>query len=291
VGEALGAAWAELRRLDGLVSHLPDSDVGRVNAAAGSSSVVVGEETFSLVRRCLEYAEFSGGVFDVTYAALSPLWRFDPGQPGAVPDAREVARLRKLVDYRKVVLDEPRRAVMLPAAGMRMGLGGIARGYAVDRVARVLEGQGLASVAVRAGSATLVAGPWPEDQRKVALLDPRAPSQVMAWVEVKSGAVSVVRDDERAFVAAGKRYHPVIDPRTGYPARASRLAAVLARTATDAEWLARTVFIRGLAESTRALASVAGAEALVVTEQNVVDMTPGMRRHVTVVADPTPGDP
>ncbi|MEW5853294.1 MAG: FAD:protein FMN transferase [Myxococcota bacterium] len=283
VHNAMAAAWAEFERVGRLTSATgSDSDVARINAAAGSASVVVSAEVFALVQRCLEFSAYSGGVFDVTYAALSGLWRFEGDQPTAPPDPREVKRLRALIDYRRVVMDPARSAIMLPSAGMRLGLGGVARGYAVDCAARVLTGTGVQAFVIRAGGVTLGEGRFPWAPLRMAVPDPRVPARPLASVEIKDGALAWVGDHERFFVVGGKRYHHIIDPRTGYPAGASRLAAVLAKSAVDADWLTKAVFILGLKDGEQVLQRV-GAQALVMTTEGKVEMTEGMRRRTELL--------
>ncbi|MBI5497544.1 MAG: FAD:protein FMN transferase [Deltaproteobacteria bacterium] len=293
VEQALEAAHQEVERIHVLLSGTtPGSDVSRINAAAGSASVEVSAETFALVRRCLELSELSGGVFDVTYASMSRLWTFDSA-PGAaaLPDPEEVARLRKLVDYRLVVLDEARTAVMLPSAQMRLGLGGIARGYALDRAARLLLGGGASTFRATLGGLRLCHGPQGPGGWPVGVPDPRAPDRVFASVELRDGACATLGDYERFVLVGGRRYHPVIDPRTGFPARASRAVTVLAPRALDADWLGKACFILGPKDAAPVLARVAGAQALWVTRDNAVEMTDGMKRRVKLGGKPTDGEP
>jgi thiamine biosynthesis lipoprotein len=289
---AADAALAELERVFALTSSADaDSDIARINGAAGGLPVQVSPETYALIRRCLELSEFSGGVFDITYAAMRRLWTFDGLGASELPAREEVERLRKAVDYRKVVLDDARGSVLLPGAQMRVGLGGVARGYAVDKALRALTGAGARGAFLRVGRLHSAAGEVPQPQSRVAVPDPRQPTRVLATVPLRNGAVGMAVDHDRFFIHKGRRYHALIDPRTGYPARASRTAVVMAPTAMDAEWMSTAAFILGAKESGAMLKHVRGAEALWVTSDNVLEMTDGMRRRVTVLGSPTPGNP
>jgi thiamine biosynthesis lipoprotein len=288
---ALEASAKEIQRIHALISASdPDSDIARVNAAAGSASVEVSEETFALVRRCAEFSAASQGVFDITYATMSRLWVFDAAAP-RLPDPSEVERLKPFVDYRRIILEEDRRAIMLPGAPMRLGLGGIARGYALDRVARLLVGAGFNVWRLTAGGIRLAGGRHPQGAWKVGLVDPRAVDKVFASLRVDEGAAATLGDHERFMVLGGKRYHPIIDPRTGYPARAVRSVTVVAPRAMDADWLTKACFILGPKESAPALATVAGAAAVWVTRNNAVEMGAALRKRVELLAPPTDGEP
>jgi len=286
VDQALSLAFKEVERIAALIgAQETDSDIARINASAGGQAAQVSEETFRLIRRCAEWSEFSGGVFDVTYATMNHLWRFDG--KNRVPDQKEVTRLRKLVDYRRLILDEARVSVMLPNPGMRLGLGGIARGYAMDRASQQVMGAGALAVKWKGAGGTLTQGRIPTGELKVGVPDPRAIKRAFMGVEVKDGALCTVGDYDRFFTVSGRRYHNIIDPRTGWPARACRQASVLAPSATDAEWLARSVFILGLKEAAPVLAKVNGAHAMVVTADNRVEMTDGFRKRSELLAPPT----
>src|SRR5262249_26930995 len=143
----------------------PESDVVRINKAAGKDAVKVSAETLEVIQKSLEMSRKSGGAFDITFAAMKGLWKFDEDLEKKVPPVAEIERRRKLINWRDVIVDAKAHTVKLRRPGMRMGLGGIAKGYAVDRCAGVLRGEGLHDFMVQAGGDLFVAGskgptPW-----------------------------------------------------------------------------------------------------------------------------------
>ena len=285
---ALRAALVEMERIHRLLSPVEThSDVARINAAAGSFSVEVSAETFALLQRCAELSAFSSGAFDITHYSMRRLWRMPPGTAFVPPDPEEVRRMRTAVDYRKVVLEEEGRRVFLPGPAMRVGLGGLARGYAVDRALRLLEGAGPAALRVDLGQISVARGAVPAGHSTRPLQDPRGPDRTFAKVDFRGLALSVSSDHTRAFMVGSRRYHPIMDPRTGFPSRRSRTAAVLAPSAMDADWMATAAFVLGAKAGPQMLQHVAGSQALWVTADNHVVMTPGMKRRARIVAPPT----
>ena len=188
----------------------------------------------------------SEGAFDITYAAMRGLWKFDEDLEKRIPPAAEIERRRQLINYRDVIVDAKKHTVRLRRAGMKLGLGGIAKGYAVDRCAEVLRRHGFDNFMVQAGGDLFVSGskgtaPW-----MVGVRDPRGgPRAIIAKMAIRDHAFSTAGDYERAFVLDGKRYHHIIDPKTGYPATASRGVTIFAPTAFLADALDDAVFILG----------------------------------------------
>ncbi|HEY6079734.1 MAG TPA: FAD:protein FMN transferase, partial [Polyangiaceae bacterium] len=245
---AIARAVAEIRRLEGLLSEWKtDSEIGRVNAHPGEW-VPLGPEAAAVIGKGLWAGKLSGGSFDITFQALSKVWKFgsaeDPAHP--LPSRAEVERLRKLVDYRRVELDEPGLRVRI-GAGQQLGLGGIAKGYIVDRAARVLRDAGVGAFLAQAGGDLYGAGTKPDGSPWVSgIQDPRgAQGEFFAVIELTDYAFSTAGDYARSFVVAGKRYHHIIDPRTGYPATACRSVTVWAPDATTADGVDDAVFILG----------------------------------------------
>ncbi|RYE89091.1 MAG: FAD:protein FMN transferase, partial [Myxococcales bacterium] len=245
---SLGAAFAEFHRLEGLMSTwIASSEVWAINDHGFERPVAVGPETFAVLERSRWASELSGGVFDITFEAMKGLWRFDHDLDGRVPDARDVAARRVFVDHRDVRLDAARREVRLRRPETRINLGGIAKGYAVDRAAQRLLAGGLTSFIVQAGGDLYVHGRKPDGSPWiVGVRDPRGPeSSFFGSLAVEDHAFSSAGDYERSFLRDGRRYHHILDPRTGYPATASRGVTVWAPDAFTADAIDDAVFILG----------------------------------------------
>src|SRR5262249_53180498 len=152
IHNAMEKALDEIRRLEALMTTWrPDSEISQINTAAGKKAIKVSPETLSVIQKSIWMSEHSEGVFDITFEAMHGLWKFDQDLEEKIPDADAVAKARALIDYRKIKVDPDKSTVMLEKAGMRMSLGGIAKGYAVDAAARVLREVGLTSFFAQAG--------------------------------------------------------------------------------------------------------------------------------------------
>jgi len=289
---AMVRALEEMRRLETLMSEWrDDSEIGRVNAHAGEA-VAVSPETLDVVEKGLWAGKISGGVFDITFQAMSGLWKFGSAQDvnPKLPSPAAVAAAKKLVDYRKVEVSAADRTVRL-AKDQKMGLGGIAKGYIVDRAAHVLREQGLDSFLVQAGGDLYGAGKKPDGSHWVSgIQDPRAPQgRYFATIDLDDHAFSTAGDYARSYVIGGKRYHHIIDPRTGYPATACRSVTVWAPDAFVADAVDDAVFILGPEKGLPLVESLDGVGVVIVDKKNHVTVSPRLAGKVHLLAEPTDG--
>lgn len=289
---AIDAAIAEMRRLEAILSEWKDdSDVGRVNLHAGEW-VPVGPETLDVVDKALWTARASQGTFDITFQVMGELWKFGSAQDqNPKPPARaDVERQRKLIDYRKVELDRAGQRLRI-AKGRKIGLGGIAKGYIVDRAAAVLREAGLASFLVQAGGDLYGAGRKPDGSPWVSgIQDPRGPQgSFFATLELTDHAFSTAGDYARSYVVDQKRFHHIIDPRTGYPATESRSVTVWANDATTADMIDDAVFILGPERGLALAESIEGVGVLIVDAKNKVWTSARLTGKITLLKQPTDG--
>lgn len=290
--QAFERAIAEVKRLESLMTTWrDDSEVSRVNAAAGKQPVHVGPETFEVVQKSLWASRLSGGAFDVTFEAMHGLWKFDEDLDPHPPSAADVASRRKLIDYRHVVLDPKAQTVFLDVAGTKMSLGGIAKGYAIDHASRVLAAAGLRDFLAQAGGDLYVRGKKPDGSPWiVGVRDPRGPEgSYFASVAVEDHAFSTAGDYERAYVAGGKRYHHIIDPRTGWPATASRSVTIWAKDALTADAIDDAVFILGPEKGLALVESLDDCGAVIVDKDDKVWISKRLEGLVHVDRPPTDG--
>ena len=262
------AAFRVFERVDRVMNEWrEDSPLSRLNRRAGRGWVRLPADLCEVLALGLDGARATGGLFDPTWAAVSDLWRFE-GEAAVPPDDGVLAARCALVGWRGLELRRRSASgceARLLRRGMRVGLGGLAKGWAVDRAARALRARGLRDVLLQAGGDLYAAGtrggtPW-----RVAVRDPRGgPLEAMAALDVSDRAFSTSGDYEHAFEAGGRRYHHLLDPRTCRPSGASRAVTLLARSATEAEILGKAVFLEG-GRAGVARAEAAGAAALVVT--------------------------
>ncbi|MBI2389928.1 MAG: FAD:protein FMN transferase [Deltaproteobacteria bacterium] len=288
---AMDDALAEIRRLESLMTTWSEgSDISRVNAAAGGAAVPVSDEVLEVLAASRRVHDESGGVFDVTFQALHHLWRFDHDAAAEIPPDDAITARLPLIDGKRVELDRAAKTARLPVKGMAINVGGIAKGYVVDKAAAVLARHGFGDVLVQAGGDLLARGRKGGEPWRVGIRDPRgAPGDFFAFAPVRDAAFSTAGDYERAFVRAGARYHHILDPRTGKPATACRSVTVLAPDAFTADQLDDAIFILGPSEGLKLLASHPGVGAVVVDKDNVVHVSEGLKGVVEIVHPPTPG--
>lgn len=292
VQAAMTRALDEIARLEKLLTDwTADSDVGRINAAPGEQ-VSVAPETFEVIQKARWAGDVSHGSFDITFQTMKGVWRFGDAQDAEPkpPGKADVERLRRLVDYRKLKVDEATRSVSV-GKGQQLGLGGIAKGYIVDRAAAVLRQAGVSDFLVQAGGDLYGAGKKPDGSPWVSgIQDPRGPvGSFFATIELTDHAFSTAGDYARAYVYDGKRYHHIIDPRSGYPATASRSVTIWAKDAFTADAIDDAVFILGPAEGLKLVESIDDAGAVIVDAHNKVWVSPRLETRVHLTKPPTDG--
>jgi thiamine biosynthesis lipoprotein len=289
---AAEAVFAEMRRLDALMTTwTEDSDVSRINTAAGTKkAVAVSDETFTVIARAVEISKKSKGVFDITVGAYAGVWKFDEDMDGELPDPALVAARKKLVNWKDIVLDKKKKTVRLKRKGMRITLGGIAKGYAVDRSAQLLWDAGFVDFILQAGGDMYVSGKKGAKPWVVGIRDPRGKrEQSFAVAPVENHSFSTSGDYERAFVKDGVRYHHILDPRTGQPARASRSVTIKAKDAFTADAWSKVLFILGAEAAMKLVEDLPDFEAVFVDADNEVHVSSGLKDSLKILQQPTPG--
>ncbi|MBX9604268.1 MAG: FAD:protein FMN transferase [Bryobacteraceae bacterium] len=268
--EAIAKAFAEVERIEGVMSEWrPETPVSALNRSAGGPPVEVPEELRAMLERAIAFGVKSGGAFDVTWRGMGGLWRFD--ESFRVPSREEVEAARRRVDYRGLRVEGNR--ARLERAGMAVGLGGIAKGYAVDRASMVLTDAGFVDHLVAGAGDIRAAGSRNGEPWRIGVQDPRRErGKLLGRVLMRDGAISTSGDYERFRMVGGIRYHHLIDPRTGWPAALSASATVLAGSAERADALATAIFVLGPEEGLK-LAQAEGVDAMIVS--------PDGRRHAT----------
>jgi thiamine biosynthesis lipoprotein len=298
VARATEQAFAEIRRLDALMTTWTEtSEVSRINRAAGNGeSIRLSPETRVVLEQSRWVARKSGGAFDVTVGAFRGLWKFDQDNDGSLPDPAAVAARLALVDYRDLILDSERRTARLARPGQQLTLGGIAKGYVVDRAVAILHAAGFEDFLVQAGGDLFAAGRRGERPWKAGVQDPRAPhdaattgDQSFAMLELVDAAFNTSGDYERFIIKDGKRYHHILDPRTGQPVSHTRSVTVLAPTSFLADTLDTTIFVLGAERGLELAKSVPGVEVLIVDSHNQVHMSPGLQGKLSSLRAPSDG--
>ncbi|MBN2656583.1 MAG: FAD:protein FMN transferase [Spirochaetales bacterium] len=258
--------------------QIEDSDLSEVNRAAGESYAKVSPDTMEVLQAAKAYASMSGGAFDPTIAPLVGLWGIVTGNAVSPPDPAEIEAVRKLTDYRKVLINEEDHSVFLTDKGMKVDLGGIAKGYVGDKVKEFLLSEGVERAIINLGGNIVVLGskpggvPW-----KIGIQNPfDNRGRHIGLVSVVDSTVVTSGIYERFFEYEGKRYHHILDPWTGYPVE-NELASVsvIAEKSMDADALSTSLFVLGIDEGMKLIEEIEGAEAIFVTKEKEVVLSSG----------------
>jgi thiamine biosynthesis lipoprotein len=278
----------EFDRLESLLSiWKPGSDVVRMNAAAGRAPVTVSRETLEVLTVARMAGERTGGKFDITFGALADIWKFDHDQDNRVPARSEIDARLPLVDFRAVEIDPDRHTAFLEKVGMRVHLGGVGKGYAVDAAVALLKQHGFHDFLIQSGGDLYAAGtnngtPW-----RLGVADPRGTHDAFAAIEVRDATLSTSGDYERSFVKDGVRYHHLIDPDVGEPARGCRSVTIVADRATLADVFSTGVFIMGPRDGMALIEQLPNVEGVIVTAANEVLISSGLKDAVHIKGAPT----
>lgn len=259
--EAANAAYAEMARLSGMMNHYdPASVVSEINRQAGQHPVLVPRELMAVLKMAQSLATETNGAFDITIGALQG-WRFDPEHP-AMPDSAALREQLSLVDYRGLNLDEKAGTAFLRRKGMRMDLGGIAKLYILHAGMEVLQRYGVRRAMINGGGDVEVIGGQDEPWR-IGVRDPQAPGLLWGVVEIGQGFIVSSGDYERYFMREGRRYHHILDPRTGYPSQGLRHVTVVGRQLHDINGVTAAAMVLGLSQA-RKLVQARGLEAVLI---------------------------
>lgn len=260
-------ALDEADRVETLLTVFRDSsEVSRVNREAAESAVAVDAELFALLERCAGLSELTGGAFDITSTPLSRCWGF-LRREGRLPAAEQIEDARALVGMSRLVLEANDRTVRFDRPGVELNFGAIGKGYALDRMARVLRRHGVQHALLSAGSSSVLAiggrgRGWPIDLRS-----PQSARRRLARLSLRNGAVGTSGAGEQFFVVDGTRYGHVIDPRSGWPARGVLSASVIAASAADADGLSTACLIGGPALARQCCQARADTLALLTLDE------------------------
>jgi thiamine biosynthesis lipoprotein len=271
---AIDAVMAEMHRIDRTMSpHKPDSELSRINALAQREAVPLSNEMFLLLVQAQRFSQFTGGAFDITYASAGALYDY---RQGVLPDAQALECGRAAIGWRGLELDARTRSVRFAREGMRIDLGGFAKGHAVDNAAAILARHGIHHAHVAAGGDSRVIGdrrgrPW-----TIGVRDPRQADALVALLPLVDTAISTSGDYERFFERDGVRHHHIVDPATGTSPRSVRSVTVLAAEGLTCEAMSKAIFVLGAERGIELAETVEGVDAIVVDAQGVLHTSSGM---------------
>jgi len=263
--EAIQKTFFAVERLQRSCGYDRDSDVSRINASAGIHPVKVDTVVVEIIQESLKTSRLTDGAFDVTFAPLKKLWDFSGGS-GRVPSKKEVGKILPLLGWRNIKVTSVGNEVFLAGKGMEIDLGGIAKGKAIDIAAEVLGSAGIKNALIDFGGDIYAFGERsPGSSWQVGIRHPRRKGEIIGRIPIKNGAVVTSGDYERSFFKDGKRYHHIIDPRTGFPAQKSVSVTVLSGCAMTADALATGIFVMGPDEGMSLVEKLPGVEAVIIS--------------------------
>jgi FAD:protein FMN transferase len=275
--QAIDAVLDEMRHIDETMStYKPTSEVSQVNARAADGPMHISKELFDLLTAARQYSEITDGAFDITYASVGYLYDF---RKHVRPDDAQIAKALPAINYRHVILDPNDQTVQFSQKGVRIDLGGIAKGYSVDRGIDVLKGLGYTRAYVGAGGDSRIIGdrfgkPW-----IVGIRDPmKGEGNVIARIPLVDAAISTSGDYERFFEENGVRYHHIIDPHTGHSASKVRSATVIGPYATRTDGLSKTAFVLGPDKALEIYNRLDDIDAIIVKLDGTVVYSKGMQK-------------
>ncbi len=270
--KAIDAGFDEVNRIEQLISSwLPNSQTSKINRMAGQSPVQVSPELYHLIYRSIKVSILTEGAFDISFAGMAPLWKFEGQEVQELPDSAGVAQAAQTANYKHVLLDSEQKTVFLTEPGMKIGFGAIGKGYAANRAMSVMKAQEINSGMVNAGGDLITWGKSQDDKDwSIGIADPSNKDQIFAWLSLPDMALVTSGDYEKYFVYNNERYGHILDPRTGYPSKGIKSVSILCPDAELADALATAVYVMGEQKGMTLIDQLKGIECLIITEDDRV---------------------
>jgi len=275
-GKAFDVITGEFRRIEKELSEWRgDTYVIKINKNAGKAPVAVPPELYMIIKAGAVVSQLSKGAFDITWASMWGLWDFSSSKH-IVPEKAKVREKIKMVNFRDVVLDDAKKTVFLKRQGMAIGLGGIAKGYAVDSSMRLVDAMGVKNIIIKAGGDMRVQGTAGKKLWRIGIRHPRKKDKLLARLPLKDISISTSGDYEHFFIKDNVLYHHIINPRTGYPARGCRSVTILGPDTMTTDALSTAVFVMGPKKGMALVESLPGIEAIIVDSKGTTHTSKGV---------------
>ncbi len=260
--DAIDAVLDEVERLDLMMNPWnAASELARINREAGKHPVTTTPEIVEVVERALHYSRLSDGAFDISFASVGQYYEY---REGKAPNASQVALSKQDIDFRAIRLNTNTRSIFFKKPGLQIDLGGIAKGYAVDRAVSILRSAGITSAVVAAGGDTRILGDLGERSRTIGIRHPRKKDEFVVMIPLENTAISTSGDYERFFIKDGVRVHHILDPDTGRSSAGAQSVSVLSPLAIDSDALSTTTFVLGLERGLALINSLSGVDAIII---------------------------
>jgi len=269
---AIDAGIVEIQRIEKLLTTFSEeSETAIINRNAGIKPVLVSKETFELIQRSTRISEITQGAFDITYGSADKrLWNFDSSM-SKLPDAATASKMVRLINYRNVLLNHQDFSVMLKEKGMRIGFGGIGKGYAAERAKLMMKRKGIESGIVNASGDMTTWGLQPNGEPwTIGIADPNAKERLFSYMNITNKAVATSGNYEKFIMVNGQKYSHTINPKTGLPVRGIKSVTILSANAEIADAMATPVMIMGIRAGLDMINQINDLEAIVVDDHDNV---------------------
>ncbi len=272
-------AWAHARIDDGikeihrieklLTTFNESSETSLINQQAGIVPVKVSAETFSIIERSIRISKLTQGAFDISYGSIDKkLWNFDT-QMTALPDKETAKKMVRLINYRNIILNEEDHSVFLKEEGMRIGFGGIGKGYAAERARLIMKQNGVTSGIVNASGDLTTWGLQPNGKPwTIGIANPNASNELFSYIEVSGMAVATSGNYEKFVMIGGKKYSHTIDPQTGLPVSGIKSVTIITLNAEIADAMATPVMVMGIKAGLNLINQMKDIEAIIIDDDN-----------------------
>jgi thiamine biosynthesis lipoprotein len=269
--KGINAAVYEITRIEKLISSWDsNSQTSEVNRKAGIKAVKVDRELYDLIKRAKKISTLTNGAFDISYASMDKIWRFD-GSVTTLPSENEIKSSVAKINFNDIILDEQENTVFLKNEGMKIGFGAIGKGYAANRGKKIMKDLGIESGIVNAGGDLIT---WGKEANgadwSIGISDPKNKLKVLAWLTVGEMAVVTSGNYEKFIMINGERYSHIIDPRSGYPVHGLKSVTIICPDAELADALATSVFILGREKGIHLIDQLKGVEVMVVDDNDEI---------------------
>lgn len=270
--ERIEEAIEEISRIEKLLTTYNDnSQTNQINANAGIAPVKVDKEVFDLIQRSIKISDITQGAFDITYGSIDKsLWNFDENMT-SLPDAVTAKKLVRLINYKNVILNEADCSVLLKEKGMRIGFGGIGKGYAAERAKFILKQSGVESGIVNAAGDLTAWGNQPDGKPwTIGIANPDAPQHAFSYLNITDMAIATSGNYEKFILINGKKYSHTIDPKTGFPVTGIKSVTIISSNAEVADAMATPVMIMGIKVGLNMVNQIHGLDCIIIDDQDKI---------------------
>jgi thiamine biosynthesis lipoprotein len=270
-------AVVEVKRIENLISDwIPTTQISLVNQNAGIKPIKVDKEVFELVERSIKVSQITSGAFDISYASMDKIWKFD-GSMKTMPTDEAIKKSVSKIGYKNIILDTNEQTIFLKNEGMKLGLGGIGQGYIADKVHQLLFLNGCTSGIVNVSGDINAWGKQPDGKPwTVGIVNPLNKNKIFATFPLENSSVETSGNYEKYVVFNGIRYSHIIDPRTGYPANGAVSVSVFAKQTEIADALATGIFVLGVEVGLNLVNQLKGIECVIVDDKGKIHCSKGI---------------